>query len=627
MFSYSRQYIDNLAAEAGGAPNSETRAVLDTLVAKRVNKEQFAHSRKRQTLITAQIDSESFAQLEKLFPESDLTLEINSYHAHGVAAAARQCEMEVLLTRARAGKNRIVDGGGNCPLYVSRKYPVHSCRPLLSARDKQRNVKMIAQLKDLMKCNNVQIVDYASEALGPTPNNFLCYSPCEMCTYKADAMITCHSAYDFTLPQQCAALISHHCDVLYGTFLFEPAMLVNSKGHSKFLNYEWRINILYCEQYHPLGGLPCRHSCQGHEIIDYFFKDDGSFNYRHDFSPILRMLKTMHYTIGGYTFICELHENRAGIQFYELTKITTANTPSSYLSRRIHFSSLSNTTFVRVFKYDDYASSDKNRLYTRIEAYPEKVVTLARRYCSTHQEDKIKMDDIMTYISSTDNTVTINGSYVQIGHTLSAEACRDLVISIYMEDISYRAKAKVLVRQIKETSEKFAVVASARWYKLQSWAALLKELSGAFITWLFGDTCKNQVVYGDQTPIPSANSFASMILSLKDYSEYLPLFQSFDEPVTFEQYFDEREILDDCVSDTLRYIPDTFDTEHIKINSIVNSQPKHPSLIPITISIGLRNIANQYLTQKRNERLFVSLADYSDAYGRIISDIKDHYFY
>jgi hypothetical protein len=468
MLTLQKDFITHLAAEAGAAHNSDTRATLDGAVADRVRKEQRAHSKKRQILITAHIDSEVFAKLEKLFPENELLLEINSYHAHGVAAAARQCVMEVLLIRARAGKNnmRIVDVYGNCPFYVSRRYIVHSCRPVYTARHKQRNVRMEAQLKELTIVNNQTVQDFANEALSDTPNEFLCHLPCEECTYRADAMVTYNTAFDFTFTQQCLAMNSHDCNILYGAFHFEPAMLVNAKGHSKLLNYEWDISVKNCTDHHPLGGSPCPVRCPGHEIIEYFFRDDQSFGYRHDFGAVLQMLRDMHLTIGKHTFICELHEVRAGILFYEITRISTASTPSSVLSRRLHFTSLESTIFIRVFKYNEFAASESDRLYTRIAAYPERVVTLTSRYCSTHKDDKITPEDIMSFVSSTDNNVTVNGSYVQIGHTLSAEACRDLVIAIYMDDIANRIKMKSLVVGIKAATEKFNQAASARWYKL-----------------------------------------------------------------------------------------------------------------------------------------------------------------
>lgn len=626
MFNMSKTFVSGLAAKAASAANSDTCAVLDAGVADDVRKHQRAHSKKRQTLITAQISSESLAELERIFPESDIVHEINSYHAHGIAQAAHQCEYEYLLTKSRANRCRVVDGGGASALYVGRGYKVHSCSPCLSIRDKQRHVRNNIRLKEHLLSPKESVQAAAIEALSATPNEYMCDKPCEECDYKADVIITCHSAYDFTLTQQCKAMISHDCNILYGTFLFEPAMLVTDTGHSPLLNYEWDIKVLYCTDHHPLGGNPCNlFLCPGHEVIDYFFLNDLSFGYRHDFTPILYMFKTMCHTIGKDSFVFELHENRSGIQFYEITRVPTARTPSSYLTRRIHFPSLDKTIFVRTFQYNDFAATDADRLYTRIQAFPERTVTLARRYIWTHRDDKITLEDVMTFVSSTDANVTVNGAHVQIAHALSAELCRDLVLAIFMENTFQRHRTRVTMQNMVDANEKFKRAGSSRWYKLDSWRLLFSEFWD-FLKGVFSTKISNQSVPGEKMEMPSQNWFTRAIFSLKNYEQLIPLFKSLNEPITYEQFFDERPLYSESESIAERHSK-VSDPKFFEITAMLSKLQKVPNLIPTTTSIKIRNELNSYLTQIRNERLFNMASEYADDYGRLISDIKDFHFY
>ncbi|BAM34543.1 replication protein 1a [Anulavirus ALMMV] len=287
-FSFNvRDLVDAEGAQAIGV-----RALVDSL-ATQIAHDQIEYSkRSNKVFIRQQLSVAEGEKIRKRFGgayELQLTQEFTA--PHSFAAALRTCETLECLDFFPDGE--ILDFGGSWLFHWKRGKPVHSCCPILDARDAARQQERLVHMEKLVRKSSKTYADL------PGPN--FCDQRAEECSVQCPYAICIHGGYDMGFQTLCAAMHKHGCVMLRGTMMFDAEMLLYKDGFIPDLNCVWSI--------------------RGDKIA-FDFRDESTLSYCHSFKNVKSFLTDQAHVIGTTAYILERCVIDMGIMSYKVTAVS-----------------------------------------------------------------------------------------------------------------------------------------------------------------------------------------------------------------------------------------------------------------------------------------------------------------
>lgn len=218
-------------------PNSIVEeAVLSHVID--VEKKKFSYRTNRE-VIPYYLRATEMARLTETFPEIDCVFSPKgSHHPHALSAAVRKCEMRIALNHVNyySGQSipkgyhvAVKDVGGNFITHLKRgREDIHSCCPILDARDAQRFSSRCVDLTYMSLSDKKNLVEKFGDPV--FRRKMVCIRPPQKCAVRAFSSIFLHSTYDVTLEDIADSLDSAGSMVGVVVTMFDPLILLRHQG-------------------------------------------------------------------------------------------------------------------------------------------------------------------------------------------------------------------------------------------------------------------------------------------------------------------------------------------------------------------------------------------------------------
>nr|AYP67558.1 RNA-dependent RNA polymerase [Ingleside virus]UJQ88144.1 MAG: RNA-dependent RNA polymerase [Ingleside virus]UJQ88146.1 MAG: RNA-dependent RNA polymerase [Ingleside virus]UJQ88152.1 MAG: RNA-dependent RNA polymerase [Ingleside virus]UJQ88154.1 MAG: RNA-dependent RNA polymerase [Ingleside virus] len=349
--------------------------------------------------------------LSENFPEYHLKFTNTVKHAHPYPAAARKLETRLLLSRvgytpglsSPAGSDVVCDVGGDFSYHLfAGNVGVHSCDPILCARDIQRSVGRRERVyRAAQRGGQTPLVSRFLD-FGCEDASWTCDSPAQHCDRFARYGIAVHSTYDIPLPVLGDIMTRKHMTELYGSFIFSDELL-----HSQ----EAVLDKLRCFVQRDVKA----------DSITFTFQDDLSLAYTHKLSVYLSYLTVtqFHDSRRCCSYLLELLENRGGLQFFKVTSLHSfVPLDHSPVTHLLWFPSLRGKTLVRFFEidHDKYSAGLYEESFTPVSFYVNSdVVNQVMVHALACTETKFRPVEIFNFLNSYTGRIFF-GSDVSVRH-------------------------------------------------------------------------------------------------------------------------------------------------------------------------------------------------------------------
>ncbi|KAK6023827.1 viral methyltransferase [Ostertagia ostertagi] len=326
----------------------------------------------------------------------------------------------------------ICDIGGDVAYHVlENNVGVHCDCPALDQRDSVRFYSKISRLRSfIVEHDNDPFVSSKDKAVIDMCRvvvraaNDKCVDTDVFCRKKAqDCMRTArfgmliHSNYDISL-KNLADIMSHkNMEMLMGTFIFIPEMLIAPTGRVSALGARYVID-------------------SDADTITFMFEGCSSFNYVHKFSRFVSYV-TEHVVYDSdhkRPYLLELLENRGGVQYFKLNRVFDDFRPEK-LQHCLWLDSLKDKYVVRFHRidYDSLATRSKRNTMPMISCVADtKLVGRIMSQAMMQSENKFKPLEIFAYIHACGRIFM--GSDIVLRHEpLTHDQNLILSFSIYIE--------------------------------------------------------------------------------------------------------------------------------------------------------------------------------------------------
>jgi hypothetical protein len=629
--------FDSVTTRAIVQPNCDTQALLDARVALSI-RERIASLQKREVVhIPVALTEKSLRLLEDTWREYKIDNTVDSNHSHGVPAACMLLEYAYLRTLANAKQLPVIDVEGKPSLNVRHSDNIHTCLSLFDGRAAVRYQQQRDKLELLTKNGSRDVAARAQTALLTPNNRYLCHRHPADCHVPGASIILAHRCYDYPLTAQARIMIAHGAKRLFGCFHWENQMLVQDSGESEPQGFSWEKKIEYCGYHngrpvHPLGWEPCNSKytgrlqplfCHGHTVVNYFFQDDPSLGYKHSFPILAEIVTRSSFSLAGSFFQVELHTNRLGTQFYSITR-GFGSIPLTIYSHRLSLPKQRDTRMVRVFQFR-YHHRESAQVQTRIRLYPSALVDSVLSYCYDHPNDKLRLNELCTFISGTNSTQIQFGQTMSYRKKVTADQIIELALSCHLYGIIKKAEQQRLLDGILAYQARRVDIALSKSWSLGTWCQSLV----AWVSQLFSPKKKKiDIDYsvGD-FELPTYSTLTRAIANEECWDEVLPFIAAARTEITFEEIFSATTASDlELIADRRGQITSApLDLPELTRARLLLTQYKpYPSKLPDEFSRLYRATLLRHLIDTEEPDFYYELLPYHCSFGPLLLGFPEY---
>ncbi|APG77668.1 hypothetical protein [Hubei Wuhan insect virus 9] len=276
--------------------------------------------------ISQAMNQEDQDLLKSLYPEYMIYFTNKSRETHGFAHASRILETSLIMQRLHyyaatktAPHNVYLKDVGGSRLYHGLKgnSAVHVCAPILSQEDEIRRLKADLKLSSISNSGYRNDKVANSVKLMRSTGSHYCNNLSQKCNVKASALMFVHSIYDMTMSDVADAMTSAGAKFAGGSFIFDPLIPMLKKGILSKLNVMWE-----------------KYEVKNVTYIKFSFLNDTQPAYIHSYKNYLNIINTLYFTDSKtkYHYGFRLEDNRAGIQFFSIYRLSYHKIPRSNLT-------------------------------------------------------------------------------------------------------------------------------------------------------------------------------------------------------------------------------------------------------------------------------------------------------
>nr|WMK31240.1 285.6 kDa replicase [Rose latent virus 1] len=412
--------------------NSRTRTIIDSQVCQRIESMSGKKQSKPKVILNQSLTPKEECLLEDAYPEFEIQFKSRRAADHAIAAASRKLEMELLLmdshytvgcTKPPKGyAAALVDAGGNWSTHVlqGREY-IHSCAPILSAYDDQREAVRLDTIKNFFPSGSGPSVARREKMLEQVRNKSTvfrvrCKNRVQDCRVKAPAMILLHSAYDITLTQLADAMVRHHCTVARGTMIFSPEILLAPNGEIESLGCIYSVDVVK-------------------DSISFCFRNDPSLSYTHKFSEYRKYFTNSYFLDSSkkVRFYIQLSTNRIGVQFFNIFRSASRQVPKSSLTHNLWAPTFDKKMLVSYYKFNVRAHNVKVAMQPVHVVIPTSFYDKLMQYAIRLHDSKFNVTELFSYACGINSRVIIDGAAVAAPEKVPLEALVIASHAIYLQ--------------------------------------------------------------------------------------------------------------------------------------------------------------------------------------------------
>ncbi|VDL70932.1 unnamed protein product [Nippostrongylus brasiliensis] len=410
------------------------------LVTDKSENSNFSSSHRR--FIIRQYISEDMQQVIRDFaPEFEIHFQASAVNGHATAAAFRAIETEILYRNigAHITGEKVIDIGGDYAGHIcAGRSNVHSCAPILDARDSQREVHRSRRLQ-IFRVKNERLGRRmpALEAYHRNALDFVRRNRAQDCSYPARVGMAVHSIYDIEFDSMAAIMHAHGLQMVCGSFIFSPMILIYERGTIDSIQAHYEID-------------------RERDVITFSFVNDSSTAYQHRFSQYLMYVTRNMCVYKDKCYLYELKENRKGIQFFEFVEVMNSPSAHAFRPRRNIWLGMQDLVEVRLFDYSPLAvgnSDRRSKIVTDTVIVPKDMynrsLEMALGCINPDQVTKYTAKELYAYMRAYNNRVIVCGQSVVTGAMMDPETMYRLAIVIL-------TTAQVLV--LRQGSTRYAYV-------------------------------------------------------------------------------------------------------------------------------------------------------------------------
>nr|UDL14013.1 MAG: hypothetical protein [Xiangshan martelli-like virus 4] len=309
---------------------------------------------KKVVRITERMTNDDEIKLTENYSAFNIQFDRTNGNAHSVAAASRKLEYATLLQMFSYDNSKdysayisgtwdsyICDIGGDFGKhFVANNRSIHSCCPVMDARDAARYSIRLNRIQDYAMHNTMthfqqKVLRSISTLKLNQQEEFMCYCRVQDCIKTAKYGIMVHSNYDIPLARLADAMRNKNMDQIYGCFVFRAEMLLNREGIIKDINCHYKFS-------------------DDGKYVKFSFEGDSSWDYVHKTRIYLAYVTSSWFmdTMQNISCFIELLENRLGIQYFRIVRSKMEVNIDSLISHKIWFNSLKNMTRVNFYVID-----------------------------------------------------------------------------------------------------------------------------------------------------------------------------------------------------------------------------------------------------------------------------------
>nr|BBV14748.1 replicase [Barley aphid RNA virus 2] len=264
--------------------------------------------------------------LKSLYPEYTIYFTNKSRETHGFAHASRILETSLVMQRLHyyaatktAPHNVYLKDVGGSRLYHGLKgnTAVHVCAPILGQEDEIRRLKADLKLSSISNSGYRNDKVENSVKLMRAIGSHYCNNMAQKCNVRASGLMFIHSIYDMTMTDVADAMSIAGAKFGAGTVIFDPLIPMLKTGILSKLNVMWE-----------------KYDIKNVSYIKFSFLNDSQPAYIHSYKNYLNIFRTLYFTDSKkkYHYGFRLEDNRAGIQYFSIYRLSYNRIPRSNLT-------------------------------------------------------------------------------------------------------------------------------------------------------------------------------------------------------------------------------------------------------------------------------------------------------
>nr|WOC33728.1 viral methyltransferase [Nigrospora aurantiaca tobamo-like virus 1] len=434
--------LNRAVTSASADPHSVVSTVaLAPLQAQFSSDTQYAGSRRKVTIrVALSADDRSYLQ-NVVYKHVNLEFSASAASGHGLAYARRAVEQEMAISKAHRGQ-RVVDVGGNWQDHIVKgRWNIHSCCPILDARDDARRTRRMAAANKWARMAVSAKASAGAKApadvkvRGETASRFLrdsseffCSREAQACGVAAEVALFLDSIYDIDFFDLPLIMDAHSCHVGHGYFIFEPSMLIDQSGTVRGYSCHWERRMI-TEDVEVAGIAITRRT---REVITFTFEGDSNLEYTHDYVNYVRWATQSVVRRGDKAFLIErtFNEGQVSFEILEIGKALAGTVT------RLSFSywqpAVKDKIGVRLYWLDGLAETGvSSRIRWTLAWTDSRLVEKVLAYGFRLSDEKFTPKTMYDYCSSANVRASINGVDVSVKESASTLTAWRLTFTLW----------------------------------------------------------------------------------------------------------------------------------------------------------------------------------------------------
>lgn len=548
-------------------PQLRNGVVLE--IAGRLKKQHERRLGRKKTVCAWAISSEQEKEmLRKCFPETEIIFSGTKYHVHGLAAFERQLEENLLLKefgnlnqRPPVGYDvRVIDVGGNFLRHFDEKRKIHSCCPVLDAKDNARNSarehKFASRVMD----------EEAREFMNNFPSQYLyCHNRAEECDYTAPFLMFVHSSYDMGNDEFYSILKKKNASVVHGVVAFDPRMFFKDKGEMGYgMNYR-------------------KFDRNGVRMIEFSFPNgDMSESYVHQWEKYSFIVShsVVRNPEGAVEFFIEKKWRENGSLFFSIHR-ALFNAPESSIKIRCTLPGGMSLKTLMVYDYDVemLGVTEKLVFKRKTVVLPSDLWDRAFSHIMTKTDGSFTIQSCIQSLATFNQRIIVNGQDVVVPESVPAEEIPYIATMLYFMVYKTRFRQGQVLKKLIEDENNVRAGSVSFLQRLKNFFSRDIDLKDKtfgeyldsccvfrrwYLKWLFFSGFKSEF----QTKIED-------LVQVLDFEEYV---EKYGLPGSAVQDVYELDVEDDVVFNTKRLFARNLESE--VYYSAVCCEPEK-NLVPI----------------------------------------------
>ncbi|QLJ83503.1 RNA-dependent RNA polymerase [Parry's Creek negev-like virus 1] len=404
------------------------------------------------------------------FPAYNLEYTNKDLNCHGMAAAITKLSYDHMLdsisyNKLHSARAKGVDDngrpyddyvsfiGGNPAKFVKQcMHAVHSCNPILDCKDSVRRNDRVEQIRlHLNHLNNKKDKSFDDHTAIKMCQLFLstqvisCDKLAQDCHRTSRYIIAVDSTYDISLKQLADIMVKKRAVFMKGCVMFDASILKQQRG--------------------KIAGIDATFRKENGQIV-FNFTGDMSIEYRHDLKNYLA-----YFTSGNFynsdmsaLFQIEMLENRLGVQYFKVCRVTHSLRSVDAMSHSIWFTAMQGMTVVTCYTTDlNKLARGRNRWWGRWSLFNREkrrdignansklydtydgvfkkryalvktsIIDRLRNFAFGSTEQKFKATEIFNYLRSITSEVFFGNEIVKRDDPLDNATMMAVSLAVYVE--------------------------------------------------------------------------------------------------------------------------------------------------------------------------------------------------